>query len=121
MRIGAAVLVLFSGIGVVAAAQRDYFSGSDASCAKIGTTAGTIIAGPLNDIGANPTIECDAPGASKQHQLTHSGQLERTTVVGILGRRARVVAGVSARGMLGTQGQDGFRDCRDRRVRASGR
>lgn len=65
MRIGAAVLVLWLVIGVVAAVQRDYFSGSDASCAKLGTTAVTIIAGPLNYIGANPKVECDAPEPSK--------------------------------------------------------
>jgi len=65
MRIGVAILVLWLVIGVVAAVQRDYFSGSDASCAKLGTTAGTIVAGPLNYVGVNPKIECNAPEPSK--------------------------------------------------------
>lgn len=65
MRLGAAVLVIWLLIGVVAAAQRDYFSGADANCAKVGSTALTIVAGPLNYVGANPRITCDAPEPSK--------------------------------------------------------
>jgi hypothetical protein len=52
-------------IGVAAAAQRNYFKGSDASCAKIGTVVVTIIAGPLNYVGANPKIDCEAPQPSR--------------------------------------------------------
>ena len=58
-RIGAAVVVIWLVIGVIAAAQRDYFSGSDANCAKVGTIAVTIVAGPLNYVGANPKVKCD--------------------------------------------------------------
>ena len=58
-RIGAAVVVIWLVIGVIAAAQRDYFSGSDANCAKVGTIAVTIVAGPLNYAGANPKVKCD--------------------------------------------------------------
>jgi hypothetical protein len=65
MRVGAAVLVIWLVIGVVAAAQRDYFSGSDANCAKLGSTALTIIVGPLNYVGVNPKIKCAAPQPSK--------------------------------------------------------
>jgi hypothetical protein len=65
MRIGAAVLVIWLVIGVVAAVQRDYFSGSDASCAKVGTTALTIVAGPLNYVGVNAKIKCETPEPSK--------------------------------------------------------
>jgi hypothetical protein len=65
MRIGAAVLVIWLVIGVVAAAQRDYFSGSDANCAKAGSTVLTIIAGPLNYVGVNPKIKCATPQPSK--------------------------------------------------------
>jgi nitric oxide reductase large subunit len=54
----AVIVVVWLLIGVVAAAQRDYFSGSKANCAKIGTTAATIAAGPLNYVGANPKINC---------------------------------------------------------------
>ncbi len=54
-----AVLVLvWPLIGVVAAAQRGYFSGSSANCAKVSTTVVTIVAGPLNYVGANPKIDC---------------------------------------------------------------
>jgi hypothetical protein len=65
MRIGTAVLVIWLVIGAIAAAQRDYFSGSDGSCAKVGTTALTIIAGPLNYVGVNPKIKCTTPQPSK--------------------------------------------------------
>jgi hypothetical protein len=58
-RVGSLLVLIWLVIGVVAAAQRDYFSGSDANCAKLGTIAVTIIAGPLNYAGANPKIKCD--------------------------------------------------------------
>ncbi|MCY7372273.1 MAG: hypothetical protein LH461_00995 [Spirochaetaceae bacterium] len=65
MRIGAAVLVVWLVIGVLAAVQRDYFSGSDANCAKVGSTVLTIGAGPLNYVGLNPKIDCAVPQPSK--------------------------------------------------------
>lgn len=65
MRVGAVVLVIWLVIGALAAAQRDYFSGSDANCAKVGSTLLTIVAGPLNYVGANPKIKCDTPEPSK--------------------------------------------------------
>jgi hypothetical protein len=58
-RIGSALVVIWLVIGVIAAAQRNYFSGSDANCAKVGTIALTIVAGPLNYVGANPKVKCD--------------------------------------------------------------
>jgi hypothetical protein len=64
-RIGPLLVVIWLVIGVVAAAQRDYFSGSDANCAKLGTIAVTIVAGPLNYAGANPKIKCDVPQPSQ--------------------------------------------------------
>lgn len=60
----AGVIVLWLLIGVLAAAQRNYFSGSGASCAKAGTTAVTIVAGPLNYAGVNPRIKCEVPQPS---------------------------------------------------------
>lgn len=65
MRIGSLILVIWLIIGVAAAFQRDYFSGNDVSCAKAGTIAVTIVAGPLNYVGANPKIKCNAPQPSK--------------------------------------------------------
>jgi len=41
------------------------FSGSSANCAKVSTTAVTIIAGPLNYVGANPKIDCKVPQPSE--------------------------------------------------------
>ena len=64
-RVITVILVLWLLIGLAAAVQRDYFAGSDATCAKVGTTLVTIIAGPLNYIGANPKIDCQAPQPSK--------------------------------------------------------
>ncbi len=65
MRLIAVLLVVWLAIGAVAAAQRDYFSGSDVNCAEVGSTALTIVAGPLNYVGVNPKIKCDAPEPSK--------------------------------------------------------
>jgi hypothetical protein len=65
MRIGAVLLVVWLLIGVIAAAQRNYFSGSRPSCAKLGTVAVTIVAGPLNYVGLNPKVRCSVPEPSK--------------------------------------------------------
>jgi hypothetical protein len=56
MRIGSVLLVIWFIIGALAAYQRHYFSGPDASCAKAGTITVTILAGPLNYVGVNPKI-----------------------------------------------------------------
>jgi hypothetical protein len=58
MRIGMILVVIWLIIGGLAAAQRNYFSGSEANCAKVGTIAVTIVAGPLNYAGLNPKINC---------------------------------------------------------------
>jgi hypothetical protein len=65
MRIGTALLVIWLLIGVVAANQRNYFSGSDANCAKFGTIAVTVVAGPLNYAGVNPKVSCSVPEPSR--------------------------------------------------------
>ena len=65
MRIGVAAVVVWLIIGVIATAQRSYFKGSDTTCAKAGTVAVTMIAGPLNYVGANPKIKCHLPQPSK--------------------------------------------------------
>jgi hypothetical protein len=57
-------LVAWFAIGAAAADQRHYFSGSLATCAKAGTVAVTILAGPLNYSGANPKISCATPQPS---------------------------------------------------------
>lgn len=65
MRIGAVVIVIWLVIGVLAAAQRNYFSGSSTNCAKASNTTVTIIAGPLNYVGVNPKIHCTVPQPSQ--------------------------------------------------------
>jgi hypothetical protein len=64
-RIVAVIVVVWLVIGLAAAGQRNYFSGSSATCAKVGTTLLTVVAGPLNYIGANPKIDCNAPKPSR--------------------------------------------------------
>lgn len=65
MRIGTAILILWLIIGAIAGGQRHYYNGSGTSCAKAGTIAVTILAGPLNYIGVNPKISCAVPKPSK--------------------------------------------------------
>jgi hypothetical protein len=61
----ALVIVVWLVIGVVAAWQRGYFGDDkDVGCKRAGDTALTILAGPLNYIGANPKITCDLPNPS---------------------------------------------------------
>jgi hypothetical protein len=57
--------VIWLVIGAIAAGQRHYYSGSATNCAKDGTIAVTIIAGPLNYFGANPKVHCKLPQPSK--------------------------------------------------------
>mgnify|MGYP003289507487 FL=1 len=65
MRIGGVLVLIWLLIGVVAATQRNYFSGSDANCAKLGTIAVTVVAGPLNYVGVNPKVKCQLPQPSR--------------------------------------------------------
>lgn len=65
MRIGSLLLIVWLVIGVAAAGQRHYFNGSATSCAKASTIAVTIVAGPLNYLGVNPTLKCHVPQPSK--------------------------------------------------------
>ncbi|HLL69668.1 MAG TPA: hypothetical protein VK453_28720 [Micromonosporaceae bacterium] len=60
MRIGAVIVLIWLLIGVVATAQRGYFGGGETSCAKASTIVVTVLAGPLNYLGVNPTVECPA-------------------------------------------------------------
>ncbi len=66
MRIVSLILLIWLIIGAVAAGQRGYFSGSDATCATFGTIAVTIVAGPLNYLGVNPKVtNCELPEPSQ--------------------------------------------------------
>jgi hypothetical protein len=64
MRLGSIIIVIWLVIGVIAAGQRGYFSGSLASCTRAGTIAITIVVGPLNYVGVNPKITCTVPQPS---------------------------------------------------------
>ena len=66
-RVVSIVVVLWLLIGVLACVQRGYFdNASDYGCAKTSTVLVTIVAGPLNYVGANPRIDkCHVPEPSK--------------------------------------------------------
>jgi hypothetical protein len=65
MKIGSVLLVVWLIIGAIAGYQRHYYESSTANCAKAGTIAVTILAGPLNYFGMNPKISCTAPKPSQ--------------------------------------------------------
>ncbi len=59
------LVIVWLVIGAVAAYQRGYFGDDkDVSCKKVGDTALTIVAGPLNYFGVNPKITCSTPQPS---------------------------------------------------------
>ena len=58
------LLVLWLAVGVAAAFQRGYFQGSSVTCARTSTILVTVLAGPLNYLGVNPTIDCTLPQPS---------------------------------------------------------
>ncbi len=60
------VVLVWLLIGVLAAYQRDYFTGGATSCASAGTIALTVVVGPLNYAGVNPKVtNCNVPQPSK--------------------------------------------------------
>jgi hypothetical protein len=63
--IAPAVIFIWLVIGVLAAGQRGYYSSSNPNCAKTGTIAVTVLAGPLNYVGANPKTHCLVPKPSQ--------------------------------------------------------
>ena len=65
MRIVGTLVIIWLIIGGFAAFQRGYFGGSPDSCAEMGTVAITVVAGPLNYMGANPKIDCQVPQPSQ--------------------------------------------------------
>jgi hypothetical protein len=61
----AVVIVAWLVVGAIAAGQRHYYSTTSATCAHAGTVAVTIVAGPLNYMGANPKVSCHVPQPSQ--------------------------------------------------------
>jgi hypothetical protein len=60
------LVILWLVIGAVAAVQRGYFGDDrEVSCKTGGDTALTIVAGPLNYVGANPKVDCKLPQPSR--------------------------------------------------------
>ena len=57
MKLGSILLVIWLIIGAIAAGQRGYYTKLP-SCAGAGTIIVTILAGPLNYVGANPKVSC---------------------------------------------------------------
>ena len=65
-RVLPALLVVWFVIGAIAAAQRGYFNAAPNNCGKAGTITVTILAGPLNYVGANPKVaNCSFPQPSR--------------------------------------------------------
>jgi hypothetical protein len=58
MRVFWIVLVVWLGIGALAAGQRSYYSSSSANCSGVGTILATILFGPVNYFGADPKVTC---------------------------------------------------------------
>ena len=59
------LVVVWLVIGAVAAYQRGYFGNDrDVNCKTTGDTVLTVVAGPLNYVGANPKIDCKVPKPS---------------------------------------------------------
>jgi hypothetical protein len=60
------IVLVWLVIGVVAAYQRDYFTGGESNCATAGSIALTVVAGPLNYVGVNPKVaDCNVPQPSQ--------------------------------------------------------
>jgi hypothetical protein len=58
MHIGTLVLIVWLGIGAIAAGQRHEFTREVRDCNTAATVTVTILAGPLNYVGLNPKISC---------------------------------------------------------------
>jgi uncharacterized membrane protein len=63
-RIPTSLLVIWLLIGALAGWQRHYYRSHAETCAHAGTIAVTILAGPLNYVGANPKVHCHLPSPS---------------------------------------------------------
>jgi len=59
------LLLIWLVIGAIAAGQRRYYTEGSENCAGAGTIIVTILAGPLNYVGANPKVSCHLPQPSQ--------------------------------------------------------
>jgi hypothetical protein len=58
------LVILWLLVGVAASYQRGYFGSAPTNCARFGTIAVTVVAGPLNYLGVNPKLTCVIPKPS---------------------------------------------------------
>ena len=58
------ILFVWLIIGAAACGQRGYFSNVPSSCSSGATIAATMVTGPLNYLGVDPTITCNWPSPS---------------------------------------------------------
>jgi hypothetical protein len=65
MKIGTVLLLIWLVIGAIAGGQRDYYTSSNPDCARASTIVVTVLAGPLNYVGANPKTTCKVPQPSR--------------------------------------------------------
>jgi hypothetical protein len=65
VHIGTLVLIVWLIIGAIAAGQRHEYTSQPRNCNQAATAAVTILAGPLNYLGADPKISCHLPQPSK--------------------------------------------------------
>jgi hypothetical protein len=63
MRFLSVLLVVWLAIGVLAGAQRRYYTAAHENCAGASTIAVTVMAGPLNYVGLNPKLSCPRPSS----------------------------------------------------------
>lgn len=57
-----AIVLAWLVIGAIAAFQRGYFGDDrEVDCASVSDTVLTVVAGPLNYVGVNPKVTCEAP------------------------------------------------------------
>ena len=63
------IVVVWLVIGAVAAYQRGYITDErDVNCKTTADTLLTVVAGPLNYMGANPKVDCDVPEVPEPSQ-----------------------------------------------------
>ncbi|MGH3279603.1 MAG: hypothetical protein ACRDNW_10755 [Trebonia sp.] len=58
------ILFVWLVVGAVACGQRGYFGNVPSTCSSGATVAATMITGPLNYLGVDPTITCSWPTPS---------------------------------------------------------
>lgn len=95
MRIGAIALAVWLAIGAIAGAQRHDYTFKRANCTKASTIAVTVIAGPLNYLGANPRVTCRLPTAQP---LALAGPPRLTFIRGRRGSHSLGAAAARVRG-----------------------